>query len=215
MKKIQFTLALTAAFFFANNNFAQAQNAVLGTVEIAKISQPCLTAGYNFNEDLLIETIEKKMVDAKVPKPDKSKGFKIYKGVNYPAFGPEKMDIYIKTDGKKETSTCIVAVSKGYDNFMQPTTDSAVLANVKTWLSNLQADAGGVQLVHDIETQTDNSKKAEKKYNTSVDDGKDYQKDLEKIQRKIEDNKAEQAKLLKEWEDAKSKVVELQAKQKK
>jgi hypothetical protein len=209
MKKIVLTLCLGLAFFC---KITFAQTAVESNIEIMKVNQPCVMATYTFSQDLLDETIKAKFVDAKVASPDKSKGFKIYKGVTYPPFGAEKMDIYIKTDGKKETSICYVALSKGYDNFMTKVTDAETIANVITWLNGLNGGAAKVQLGHDIEAATEANGKSEKKYNSAIEDGKDFQKDLEKLQKKIEDNKTEQAKLLKELEDAKAKVVDLQAK---
>jgi hypothetical protein len=189
-----------------------AQNASVSSIEIAKVSQPCVMATYAFSQDLLDETIKAKFAEAKVESPDKSKGFKIYKGATFPEFGPEKVDIYIKTDGKKETSICYIAVSKGYDNFMNKNTDEKTIENVTTWLNNLVNAAAKVKLGHDIEDAEAVTKKAEKKYNSSADDGKDYLKDLEKLQKKIEDNKAEQAKMLKEMEDAKKVLEGLKAK---
>jgi hypothetical protein len=209
MKKIIFTICLGLAFI-CKTSFAQ--TAVESTIEIMKVNQPCVMATYTFSQDLLDETIKAKFTDAKVASPDKSKGFKIYKGVSYPPFGTDKMDIYIKTDGKKETSICYVALSKGYDNFMTKITDTQTIVNVFAWLNNLSADAAKVKLGHDIEESTSVQSKSEKKYNGMVDDGKDLQKDLEKLQKKMEDNKTEQAKLLKELNEAKAKLTELQAK---
>jgi hypothetical protein len=203
-------LIVLACLIFAN--VCHAQSAVESNIEIAKVNQPCIMATYNFSEDLLIETIKAKMTEAKVPSPDKSKGFKVYSGVVLPAFGTEKLDIYIKTDGKKQTSICYIAISKGYDNFISKTTDTTTIANVMAWLNNLNGDASKIQLGHDIEDGTSMQNKSDKRYNSSVEDGKDLQKDLEKVQQKILENKAEQAKLLKELEEAKAKVLDLKSK---
>ena len=206
MKKTSLILSL----LFVIIGFAtSAQNATESTINIMKVSHPCVMATYNFSQDLLDETIKGRMESAKVPSPGKSKGFRVYRGVNLPEFGTEKMDIYMKTDGKKESSICYVAVSRGYDNFMTAKSDSATISAVENWLNTMVAYASANQWRHDIEDQESVTKKCDKAYNSSVVDGKYYQKDLEKLQRKIEDNKAEQAKLLRELESAKAKLEEL------
>jgi hypothetical protein len=189
-----------------------AQNASESNIDIAKVSQPCVMATYNFSQDLLDETIKLKFAEAKASSPSKMKGFKKYEGVNFPEFGPDKMDVYIKTDGKKETSIAYIAVSKGYDNFVKKETDSAIVNNVVRWMNNLTAGAGSVQLNHDIDDAQELQKKSDKKYQSSVEDGKDLANDLEKLKKKIEDNKAEQAMLLKELNDQNAKLEALKAK---
>jgi tRNA pseudouridine-54 N-methylase len=194
------------------SNIGKAQNASETNIEIMKVSQPCVMATYNFSQDLLDETIKGKFAEAKASSPDKSKGFKIYKGVIFPEFGADKFDVYIKTDGKKETSIAYVAVSKGYDNFVKKETDTAIVNNVTRWMNNLTTGANLVQLNHDIEDAQEVQKKSDKKYVASVEDGKDLQKDMEKLLKKIEDNKALQAVLLKELNDQSSKLNTLKEK---
>jgi hypothetical protein len=208
MKRI-FLVILAIGLF---TNILNAQNASYSSIEVLKIVRPCVMNTYNFSQDLLDETIKKKFAEAKVDNPDKSKGYKIYRGVSFPAFGSEKLDIYIKTDGKKETSICYIAVSKGYDNFLNPTTDSATMAMVAAWMNELNAGASKVELTHKVEESTDMTNKAEKKYKQSVDDGDDYQKQLEKLKNKIEENKNEQARIKKEMEDEQAKLKALKEK---
>jgi hypothetical protein len=211
MKRILF---LSFAFIALNTISVSAQMATSSTIEILKGAQPCVMATFPFSEDLLMETIKLKMERAKLDGPDKAKGgFKVYKAASYADFGNEKFDIYFKTDGKKESSICYMALSRGYDNFVNKDKDEVVFLAMMDYMNSLKEDAAKVKLGHDIEDAQEANAKAEKTYNNSVNDGKDYEKDLEKLKKKIEDNKAAQEKLMKEWNDAKTKLQELKAQQ--
>ncbi len=209
MKKL-----LLAIFLFANIAMAKAQGAQESTIEINKIKQACALATYNINPDLLEEAFKRRMNTEGLGSGDKSKGFRVYKKVMYKAFGDTECDIYVKIDGKKETSSALVAVSRGYDNFVSGATDEKAMQNMIAFLNGMPEIATAIQLEKDIESGEDALKKADKKYNNSISDGKDLEADKLKLERKIEDNKKEQADLLKAKDDAKAKLDELKAKRK-
>jgi peptidoglycan hydrolase CwlO-like protein len=211
MKKL--IIILSAVVGLSVSSFAQ--TAVESNIEIKKITTPCVMATYNFSQDLLDETIKKRFSDLNASSPDKSKGFKIYRSVSLPEISADRLDVFIKTDGKKQTSICYIALSRGNDNFMNPQSDSQAYTKLKNWMNNLNDNAGAIQLQHEIDDQKDNTAKMEKKYNSSVSDGKGLEKEIENLKKKIEDNKAEQAKKLKDWDDAKAKLEELNKRVKK
>jgi predicted RNA-binding protein with RPS1 domain len=193
---------------------AIAQQAAESTVEALKAQQPCVTVSYNMNPDVVESALKQKLDNAKLGSGDKSKGYRVYKGVNLPDISPDKIDIYTKVEGKKENATVYFLVSKGYDNFISSKSDPDMFKKVMAYVNTLQADAVSYQLNLDIKAAEEEQAKAEKKYNNSVDDGKDLQSDKTKIEKKIEENKAEQEKLAAELEKAKAKLAELNGKKK-
>ncbi len=174
---------------------SNAQNAKSATVEYNKVNAPCVVANYNLPAEVVEDALKKKMDQLKLGSADKSKGFKVYKGVILESISTDKMDYYTKVEGKKGTSTAYIMASKGYDNFANPTDDAKVIENLILFLNNFVTDANAFQLSNDIDAQQKVAEKAQKSYTNAVDDGNSYAKDLEKLQKRIADNKEEQQKL--------------------
>ncbi len=210
MKKIILCFALCSGVLFAST--IKAQNATEGVVSFKKNNIPAVVASFNVSQDLLDETLKKKMETLGVAKPEKEKGFKVYKGINIPSIAAEKLDMYVTTDGKKNTSMVNIAISTGNENWLTAQNNEAAIKGLKAWVNELVADAVTVQLGHDVEDATDIEKKAFKTYNSAVEDGADLNNKMEKLKKEIEENKAEQAKKLKMLDEAKQKLEELKTK---
>jgi hypothetical protein len=207
MKKVLLTLAFISAVLLGN-----AQEATESSIEIAKVKQACATANFNFSADLLEEALRKRLSTEGLGSGDKSKGFRVYKKVNYKAFGETVCDIYIKIDGKKDNSTATIAVSKGYDNFVSGTTDAKTMDAMKAFLNSMPEISGMLQLEKDIEVSDEAYKKAVKNHNESKEEGEDLAKQHAKIEEKIAENKTNQSNLGKEVEKAKDALEALKAK---
>jgi hypothetical protein len=210
MKKFSKVLVIAVLALLSRN--AQAQSAMEGSVEIAKAAQPCAVINYsNISTDLVESTLKQLYEDAKLGSGDKSKGVRSFTGVIWPAISTDKLDYYFKVDGKKNNSTVYLAASKGYTNFITKTSDSATFGRMMDFLNNLQAATIKYQLGEDIKAQEDEIKKADKSLKNSEGDGVDLQKDLEKLQKQIAENKELQAKRKGILEEANKKLAELKS----
>jgi hypothetical protein len=208
----KFTRVIVIAVLALLSQNLQAQTAMEGSVEIAKAAQPCAVINYtNISTDLVESTLKQLYDDAKVGSGDKSKGVRSFSGVIWPAISTDKLDYYVKVDGKKNNSTVYLAASKGYTNFITKTSDSATFGRMMAFLNTLQAATTKYQLGEDIKAQEEEIKKAEKALKNSEGDGVDLQKDLEKLQKQIADNKELQAKRKGLAEDAVKKLEELKS----
>jgi hypothetical protein len=210
MKKLSRILMIAVCAFMGNYTYAQ--TSMEGSVEIAKAAQPCAVINYtNISTDLVESTLAQLYEDAKIGKGDKSKGVRSFTGVIWPAISTDKLDYYFKVDGKKNNSTVYLAASKGYTNFITKTSDSATFGRMMDFLNNLQAATVKYQLGEDIKAQEDEIKKAEKALKNSEGDGVDLQKELEKVQKQIAENKETQAKRKGLVEEANKKLAELKS----
>jgi hypothetical protein len=203
MKKI---LLVILTCFALNYTAIQAQSAQETNITIAKTTQPCVMATYAFGQDLLDQTIIKKMEAAGAKNYTKKKGFIIYKAINIPELATEKLDVFIKTDGKNEISICYVSLSLGNDNFINSKVNATTIDNLKSWMNNLVADAAIVKLDNDTKAAEEELKKADKAYAKGIEEGKDLQEKLNKVQKQIEENKADMAIKLQELDAVKAKV---------
>jgi hypothetical protein len=105
-------------------------------------------------------------------------------------------------------------VSKGNDRFLSDTLDAVTFTNAKTYLGNVRNSVEAYSLELDITAQEDAVKKADKKYNSLIDDGLDLEKRKRKIEQDIEENKVNQQKQKDEAEKQRQMLLTLKAKRK-
>lgn len=127
-------------------------------------------------------------------------GFTVYKGVTLSEINVPKIDIYTKVEKGPSANTSIVymAVSKGYDNFISPESDSNTMEQVKNFLNSLVKDANMYSADLLISTHSQELKKDEQDYEELLNDKSNLEKkkaDLEKsiadLENQIKEKKAE------------------------
>lgn len=93
-------------------------------------------------------------------KKNKQEGFYVFTGVQLPELANQKLDLYFKVDpldgGNSLNSSISLLVSKGYDNFISPETDSATFGASERFLNSFVAQTADFQL----NKQMDEQKKA-------------------------------------------------------
>ena len=109
-----------------------------------------------------------------------------YKGVTLSEISPDKLDIYTKVEkGPNNSSIVYMAVSRGYDNFVNGTIDSTITQNVKTFLQSLIMDANTQSADVVINNQLNEVEKEEKAYQRLLDEQKDLQKKKSNIESRL------------------------------
>jgi peptidoglycan hydrolase CwlO-like protein len=127
-------------------------------------------------------------------------GFTVYKGVTLSEINVPKIDIYTKVEKGPSANTSIVymAVSKGYDNFISPESDSNTMEQVKNFLNSLVKDANMYSVDLQISSHSQAMKKDEQDYQELLNDKSNLEKkktELEKsiteLENQIKEKKAE------------------------
>lgn len=208
MKKLFKSLA-AVAFLFTATTTVFAQNAREGRVQFMKADQNAVIADYDLPKDVIENALKERLEKAGLGKRGSEKGFITYKGSTWTEIGADKMDIYAKVEGKGNMSTVTMLVSKGYDNFISSGTDPEKVQKVQEFLNSFIKDARLYQLKLTIIAQEEAVKKAEKELKGTADNGSKLQKDKEKIERQLAENKAEQDKKQGVIDAAKVKLEEL------
>ena len=143
-------------------------------IEYQKISRPALV-----NEVPLLPKPLK--MPSKKPLKDglqgsSAKDFTVYKGVRMSSLAPDSYDIYFMVEKKsrrdKDNSTVTMMISKGYDAFVDESTDATVVSNGKDFLNNLRDIVSAYDLEQQIAAQMDEVKSAEKKANSLEEEGR-------------------------------------------
>jgi hypothetical protein len=170
--------------------------AIITKAEYNKTMQSAVSKEFPFEKGTTEDAIVSKMKSLGYSAKS-SKGFTVFKMVKIQELGSETFDLYFSTDKKskkeKDKSIVTLLISKGYDNFVNDTTGSEILANGQNLLNNILAPIVAYDLEKQISAQEELVKKADKKYNNTVDDGGSLEKKRKSIESDIEENKKDQA----------------------
>lgn len=201
MKKCLLVLLTLISF---KSGFSQA---VSGNVDYQKSKQPAAIIELPYNAEL-VEDALKDHFQKKGVKSSSSKGFTYYKNVQLAAADPSSSDLYFKIERKsrKENNVAVVYMLVTKPNESPATRssdDNAGIAQAKDFLNDIGPSIEGYSLEMSIKAQDDVVKKAEKKFNSLVDDGKDLEKRKKSLEDKIVENNQDQEKQKNEIEKQK------------
>lgn len=143
-------------------------------------------------------------------------GFYVFNGVTLYALNNQKLDLYFKIDrkGRKKDnqSTMSMLVSKGYDNFVSPESDSLTFDAATAFLNSFLAGNVSYSLQQDILAQERAVVNAEKKMASLEDDNKTLLKKIEQLQSDVVRKNADRENQAKEVIHQKSLLDNLKAK---
>lgn len=212
MKKSLLILFILAS---AKLSFSQA---VAGKVDYQKSSQPATIIELPYNPDLVNAAL-KDHFSKKGVKESSSKGFSVYKGIQLTAADPTPSDLYFKIDRKsrKESDIAVVylVVTKPNENpATRSSEDNYGMDQAAIFLSDIGPSIEAYSLNQNIKGQDDAVKKAEKKYNNLVDEGKDLEKRRKSLEDKIQENFRDQENQRNEVEKQRQALEALNSKRK-
>ncbi len=140
-------------------------------------------------------------------KSDKINGFYIFKQVKLRDINNQTVDLYFKVENQtnnRRKSTLYMLISKGYDNFVSPQSDTAVYRAARRFLNGFVNETAAYKLNILIEEQKENLDDSQKKM-------KDLKEDSEKMQKNIEELKNDVIKNREEQEALESKIQQQQS----
>ena len=127
-------------------------------------------------------------------KTNKLNDFYVFDNVQLPELNNQKLDMYFKvakaTSGDKEQSTVYLMVSKGYDNFVSPLTDTATFYAAHIFLDGFVVGTNTFKHNSDVGTQESNIASAEKKLGDLQKKEKDLSSKIAELQAEIASQKA-------------------------
>ena len=127
-------------------------------------------------------------------KTNKLNDFYVFDNVQLPELNNQKLDMYFKvakaTSGDKEQSTVYLMVSKGYDNFVSPQTDTATFYAAQKFLDGFVVGTNTFKHNSDVGTQESNIASAEKKLGDLQKKEKDLSSKIAELQAEIASQKA-------------------------
>lgn len=210
MKKL-FIYSLLGLSILAANVKVQAQSAYETKVSYMKNDVSGYAADYNISKSELSDVAEAYFKEQLKTKSKKNKDFYMFQGINFQdIFGQEKGDLYYKVDGNKKSSKLILLVSKGYDNFVNGSSDAQVANNAKNFLNNFQKEIDKYLKSKLIEEQKELIKKAEKENKSLLEDQSRIEKKIKDMEQDLESKKKEISQKGADIEKLKARLEELQ-----
>lgn len=177
---------LIAGLTAGSINAVQAQGVRETSISFNKGSYSGVIADYNYSKDLVTKALEKRMKDANLGKSKSTSKFVSYIGVNWMEISPDKLDVYYKVSGKKNKSNVEFLISKGYDNYINSTTDATAIQNLRNFLASLEKDIKAIQHENNMTAQSNEIKKAEKELKSAQNSVSNIEKDLENARKNAE-----------------------------
>lgn len=123
-------------------------------------------------------------------------GYLAYKNIDIPDIGGGKYNLYFKTERKRkrenEESLVYLLISDSYDAFIDESRDAEVVNKGKAFMNTLNVQVESASIDKEILQHEENVRKAEKRYNNTIDEANDLEKKKRKLEADIEQNKKEQ-----------------------
>lgn len=177
---------IIAGLSYSTINTAIAQDVRETTISYNKGNFSGVIADYNYSKDLVTKALDKRLKDANLGKSKTSSKFTTYAGVTWMDISPDKLDVYYKVSGKKNKSTVEFLISKGYDNYINSTTDASAIQNLRNFLASLDKDIRAIQHENNLSAQNDAIKKAEKELKSAQSSVSNLEKDLDNARKNVE-----------------------------
>lgn len=197
-KAIFFFVAALVSF----NVFAQQQPPKETQVKYNKTMVNGVVAEYAIGEEVISKSLFDYLSSIGISKPSSSNGYKVFKAAMWGEISPEKLDIYIKTDGSRSKSTVTIILSKGYDNYVTSQKDADIVQRLNSFL-------GRLQLYANVVAQQEFIKKVEEDMATINKETESLKREQDKLSKKIEENKSQSERQQKALESEQAKLEEL------
>ena len=131
-------------------------------------------------------------------KNNKQDGFYVFPGVQLPELNNQKLDLYFKVDGlngdSSYNSAISLLVSKGYDNFIAPETDSATYLASEHFLNSFVTETAEFSVNKKMEDQKKKIADAEKKWQQVRKQQEDARKKIAQLESDIKNLQEEEVK---------------------
>lgn len=217
--------AFLSLLLFASAVAASAQS-VSTSVKYNKADRPALMLYLPYNQDVAEGTILTKLKETGFEpeskgslfwKQNKVDGYYVFKGVTLrsPEGENQLVDLYFKVDrrgSKKDNqSVMYMMTSKGGDNFVTSTSEIPVYNAAQTFLNGFVSETATYKHTLDIQAQEETVKKAEKKLTDLLDEERDLNKRLQKLQDDIAKNKQNQTSQQATIEVERRKLIDMRA----
>lgn len=221
MKKL-FLFVIIVVLSGTLNTFGQS---VYQQINFKEVLRPSLSLPLAYEAKIAEETILAKLKETGY-KPEKSgnlfnkknkqDGFYTFSGVQLPELANQKLDLYFRIDpisGNSDSRSSVsLMVSKGYENFVSPETDSATFSASEKFLNSFVGKTDVFHVNRQIEDQKKSIIVSEKKWKELRDKQEDANKKIAQLESDIKNWQQEELTQQQEVDKQRSQLKELETK---
>lgn len=204
MKK-SILLLVTTMFFMTLAITVNGQKIKNEEVKILKGKRAVITAEFDIPVKIMEKVVLDYLADEGLRRPSKKSGFYLFEKVTFGKISSDILDYYVKIESKKNRSTVIFAVSKGYDNFISQS-EGGIYSKFTPIFKTIDEKAQKAFIDEQLKEQQKIVDKTKKRYDKLVSEGKSLQKEKENLENKIKKNEKDQQGMKKQLEDEQNKL---------
>lgn len=167
---------------------AMAQVAVKeGDAKMGKKKMWTFSATYRYDKGITKTVMQRNIENAGLRKGKTKKKVTMYKGVTWPAISPTQGDYYYRIKSKKGKTTVFMTASRGYDNYIKTSTDSAAAMRVEGYLKALDGQIAQELAIMQKQQEVKDLAKKNEALNKQLSDSKEQEalkaKELNKMKK--------------------------------
>lgn len=152
---------------------AMAQVAVKeGEAKMGKKKMWTFSATYRYDKGITKTVMQRNIENAGLKKGKTKKKVTMYKGVTWSAISPTQGDYYYRVKSKKGKTTVFMTASRGYDNYIKTSSDSATAVRVSGYLQALDGQIAQELAIMQKEQEMKDLAKKNEALNKQLNDGK-------------------------------------------
>src|SRR4030095_1914274 len=209
-------ILLLVCFYSISSAFSQ--EVMEAKTEFQKTTQPSVMVELPYSPDVVEDAIKNYFVRLGV-KPDDSRGFQVFRATRLGATDAWNSDLYFKVErkSKKEKEESVVyffaTPEKQQPNLRKPG-DYYGVDGARVFMKAMLPSIDAYNLSVQISAQAEEVRKAEKRYQKTIDEGDDLDRKMKKVQENIQENKNELARQKLEIDNQRKLLEMLKAKRK-
>lgn len=208
-------LFLIAMIFIGSCSYAQG-NITETRVKYQKVEKRAITYDVPYASDVVEKSFEQ-MMQQKGSKPEKSRGYIVYRNVHLQDGSGDVADVYLKIDRKsrkdQHSTVTMFALAPGASP-VEVDTDDARMEGSKSFVTSMTPMLANTDHEFRMIDQQGKIAASEKKMRKLEDDYADYEKKIKNLQDKMENNKKEREALKLTIEAEKNTLEQMRMKEK-
>lgn len=149
-------------------------------------------------EKLMVTGYKPETTGALFWKSDKVNGFYVFKQVTLPELKNQTLDLYLnveKLENYKNKTKLYMLVSKGYDNFISPDSDTEIYRAARSFLNSFIEETAAFKLRISIEELKESIADSEKSMRSLTEHENEMVKKMDNLNEDLRKNKEDQEKL--------------------
>ena len=143
-----------------------------GEAKMGKKRMWTFSATYRYDKGITKTVMQRNIENAGLRKGKTKKGVTSYKGVTWAAISPTQGDYYYRMKSKKGKTTVFMTASRGYDNYIKTSSDSATAVRVSGYLQALDGQIAQELAIMQKEQEMKDLAKKNEALNKQLNDGK-------------------------------------------